>query len=270
MLMGWKGNEFVRNQLLSGGYSSEETSTLLNYLDEDFPNASEEVSTSIVQRLLHHEPYAYISGYQPFLNLKIEVSASVLIPRPETEELVQLILKSFGSPAPMQVLDLGTGSGCIALAIKAARPQWKVHALDAHEAALNVARKNAMKLQLPVDFYRFNMEDVDRWRAEEMHLMVSNPPYIPQELSDSLDACVRDYEPATALFSPANHPLYYYEWLVRWAALHLKSNGWLWVETDAAAHEKTRQLFLESATFNQIESIVDFRGKPRFLKAQKK
>ncbi|MDA0930766.1 MAG: peptide chain release factor N(5)-glutamine methyltransferase [Bacteroidetes bacterium] len=268
--MGWKGNESLRNQLLEVGYSIEETSTLLSYLEEDFPNASPEEAKSIAQRLLLHEPYAYIAGYQPFLNLKIGVSASVLIPRPETEELVQLILKSFVAPAPMQVLDLGTGSGCIALALKSARPQWKVHALDAHEAALNVARKNAKSLQLPVDFYRFSMEDVDRWRGEEMHLMVSNPPYIPEELSATLDVCVREYEPASALFSPANNPLYYYEWLLRWAALHLKSNGWLWVETDANAHEKTRQLLVESATFKEVESIVDFRGNPRFLKAQKK
>lgn len=100
--------------------------------------------------------------------------------------------------------------------------------------------------------------------------MVSNPPYVPLEMASKLDARVIDFEPNTALFSPQNQPLFYYECILKWAELHLKSQGCLWLETDADGHENTRQLLLRSTIFKFVESFVDFRGNPRFLKAQKK
>lgn len=256
--------------LIQSGYSQEEAQTLIRYIGEDFPQATKEELQGLIRRLIAQEPYAYIAGYQPFLNLKIKVNSNVLIPRPETEELIQFILKANTGPAPLNALDLGTGSGCIALALKAARPQWKLHAIDLYESALNVARTNSSQLNLPVDFYLFSMENADRWRGEEMSLMVSNPPYVPKELAPNLDVRVRDFEPASALFSPENQPLHYYTCILKWVKLHLKSSGWLWLETDAEGHESTRQLLIRSAIFKQVESLIDFRGNPRFLKAQKK
>lgn len=256
--------------LIQAGYTEDEANTLLRYLSQDFPNSSVQEKQELIRRLMAQEPYAYIAGYQPFLNLNIQVNQHVLIPRPETEELVQLILKSNPTSVPLQVLDLGTGSGCIALALKSAKPQWKVHAIDLFEPVLKVGRTNAQRLSLPVDFYLFSMEHADRWRGEEMHLMVSNPPYVPLEMASKLDARVIDFEPNTALFSPQNQPLFYYECILKWAELHLKSQGCLWLETDADGHENTRQLLLRSTIFKFVESFVDFRGNPRFLKAQKK
>jgi len=257
-------------ELMQAGYSEEEAQTLLKYIGEDFPQASYAERQGFIRRLMAQEPYAYIAGYQPFLNLKIQVNSNVLIPRPETEELLQWVLKSNTGSTPLNALDLGTGSGCIALALKSARPRWKVHAIDLHESALNVARTNSRALNLPVDFYLFSMENADRWRGEQMHLMVSNPPYVPKEKAAELEARVRDFEPDSALFSPENNPLFYYECILRWAELHLKSSGWLWLETDAEGHEQTRQLLVRSTIFKQVESLIDFRGNFRFLKAQKK
>lgn len=259
-----------KSNLIRAGYTEEEANTLLRYISQDFPNSSLLEMQELIRRLMAQEPYAYLAGYQPFLNLNIQVNQHVLIPRPETEELVQRILNSNLAPAPLHALDLGTGSGCIALALKSAKPQWKVHAIDLFEPALNVARTNAQGLNLPVDFYLFSMEHADRWRGEEMHLMVSNPPYVPLEMASKLDARVIDFEPNSALFSPQNQPLFYYECILKWAELHLKSKGCLWLETDADGHENTRQLLLRSTIFKFVESFVDFRGNPRFLKAQKK
>jgi len=262
--------EQFKADLIQAGYSRDEAQTLIRYIAEDFPEASPEEVHSIILRLIAQEPYAYIAGYQPFFNLNIKVNSNVLIPRPETEELLQLILKENTGSTALNALDLGTGSGCIALALKSARPHWNVYGLDLHESALNVAKFNSIQLNLAVDFYLFSMENAHTWQGEKMHIMVSNPPYVPKERASSLEARVKDFEPASALFSPENQPLFYYHCLLRWAELHLKTSGCLWLETDAEGHKQTQQLLAGSAIFKQIESLSDFRGNPRFLKAYKK
>jgi release factor glutamine methyltransferase len=199
-----------------------------------------------VARLRRGEPVQYVTGSAWFDELEFEVNSSVLIPRPESEELVHLALAE--SLNPKRVIDICTGSGCIAVAFKKRRPAAEVMATDVSEAALKMADRNAEKNAARVDFIRWDLiNDPDPFSPEFfVDVVLSNPPYIPESEKPDLARGVAEHEPALALFVPGGDPLLFYRHLLEWAGKHLNHGGKAIFELSAAhaldclslAHEK--------------------------------
>ncbi|MFM7594590.1 MAG: peptide chain release factor N(5)-glutamine methyltransferase [Flavobacteriales bacterium] len=233
---------------------------------------SDEVLTQLnsdVQRLLMHEPLQYVLGSTSFYGLEIQCAPSALIPRPETEELVDWILSevqlSTGS-----LIDLGTGTGCIPLAIKSKRPAWNVKGIDVSQEALALARSNAMRLGLDVYFENIDlMQDLQAVGLNDMFdVIVSNPPYIPDAEALSMAPNVLNYEPNLALFVPNTDPLLFYHRIVAFCQFYLKIEGYVFVEIHEALFDETALLFRQ-AGFANIELMKDLQGKSRMIKAQR-
>ena len=187
-------------------------------LKTDFSNIQK-----IVFRLKKFEPIQYILGETEFYGLKIKVNPSVLIPRPETEELVQWITKS-KLPVNARILDIGTGSGCIALALKSLLKNAEVFGVDVSENALDVARQNAIGNSLDVVFFQ---SDILKWKECEWKIydvIVSNPPYIMESEKQQMHANVLEYEPANALFVNDNDPLVFYRAISAFSKKYLAKN----------------------------------------------
>lgn len=226
---------------------------------------------NIVTRLLKNEPIQYILGETEFCGLRIGVEPGVLIPRPETAELVEWISASRpprqpdGESRPPRVLDIGTGSGCIALAL--ASRGFDVEAWDVSEDALRIARKNADSLGLDVRFHR---EDILQTGVRSTHpysIIVSNPPYICQREASDMERNVLDYEPSLALFVPDDDPLLFYRAIARFARQALAPQGLLFFEINRAYSLETKQM-LEEEGFTGIEIRQDQFGNDRMMKAQ--
>ena len=221
-----------------------------------------------IHKLKKGLPYAYVCGKAPFLDLILEVNPTVLIPRPETEEWVERLLKE-QQANNQSFLDIGTGSGCIALACAKARPSWNIHAVDVSIEALNTAKANARKLGLSVDFFPMDLNAPTSWPNATFDLICSNPPYIPEDHKSQADADVRDFEPHLALFTPQNDPLWFYKALLDFSKINLNPGGWLYLETDGAYHHQTKDLLLKAGLFSQVNSHQDFRGNLRCISAKK-
>lgn len=185
-------------------------------------------------RLMKGEPIQYVIGHTDFCGLRIEVGKGALIPRQETEELVEAVMCCY----PSTILDIGTGTGCIALALKQRFPQANVTAIDISEEALKIARSNAERLGLDISFEQVDILNAEKPQKGVYDLIVSNPPYVCEEERKEMEPHVLDYEPATALFVPDNHPLLFYEAITAYAATALKNGGMLAFETNRRfAHE---------------------------------
>jgi release factor glutamine methyltransferase len=211
------------------------------------------------------EPLQYILGHTSFCGLRIGVSPAVLIPRPETEELVQLGLAALSGVGAPRVLDIGTGSGCIALAVKHARPDACVSAGDVSADALRQARENAATLGLDVAFFSFDIlrDTAIPGSATGFDLILSNPPYVPIEDRLSLESEVADFEPHMALFAGPN-PLVFYEAITRLASTALSAGGAAIVEVYAPYADRVAAVFREAA-FADVRVIADLTGRSRFV-----
>lgn len=221
----------------------------------------------IVERLQSFEPLQYILGETEFCGLKIKLTPDVLIPRPETEELVQWISEN-RMPASPEILDIGTGSGCIALTMKKLFPAAVVHAAEVSEAALEVARENSLINNLGVDFIH---ADILKWETlmwKKYDLVVSNPPYVRESEKLLMQPNVLKYEPATALFVSDDDPLIFYRHISDFAYKHLHSGGWLFFEINEQMSDEIAFL-LEKKGFNAIETRKDLFGKYRMLRCRK-
>ncbi len=209
-------------------------------------------------------PIQYIIGTVMFAGLTLDVDERVLIPRPETEELVHWLLDTHDNEAPLNVLDIGTGSGCVALALKKARSNWKVTAWDVDLDALSAARHNAKKNSLSVNF-----EVVDVLGAQlpniNWDIIVSNPPYVPESEKAHTAAHVLR-EPEHAIFVPGISPLKYYTHIINYATYQLNAKGSIYLEGHAPLM-KTLHLLLTQAGFSDIVLRNDFRTNPRFVLA---
>lgn len=243
------------------GWSSSEM--LLNH-NQRFSESDLLRIRAVVKRLQAQEPIQHIIGNVEFANLKLKIDHRALIPRPETEELIDLIVqqeKSFQS-----ILDLCTGSGCIALALQKKFPNAAVLGVDLSQDALALAKENAELNNLPVDFER---GDIFNWQSQEkFDLIVSNPPYIPQEEAVQMESVVLDYEPHMALFVPDQEPLLFYKKIVSIALIHLKSKGYLALEVHENFAKETAAL-LSGASFRKVQIYCDLQGKERMILAQK-
>ena len=242
------------------------TAQILNR-KEQLDEACKSKIEAIVKRLKTFEPIQYILGETEFFDLSLKVDSSVLIPRPETEELVQWIIDS-GHPSLSSVLDVGTGSGCIALALKKQFKSAHVTAVDFSEKALNTARDNARRNRLNVEFFRADILNWEKRNWEMTSLIVSNPPYIREEEKKMMNSNVLEYEPAHALFVPDTDPLIFYRKIAGLAAQKLREKGWLYFEINENAGTEMEDL-MKKRGFSNIELKKDIHGKTRMLRAQK-
>ena len=225
----------------------------------------EEYWEHIRARMLQHEPIQYVLNEAPFMGLLLEVNRNTLIPRPETEELVSWVLDDHPEKN-IRVLDAGTGSGCIAMALKQHQPSWEITAGDSSFEALQVAAKNAARYQLNINFAEMDMlNPQDLGWGGKYQVIVSNPPYIPAKDEASIATHVKAFEPTEALFVPNENPLLFYKALVAAAPLHLEKGGWLYVEINDGLGEATLQLFQNSEW--QAELRKDLQGNNRMIRA---
>ena len=222
----------------------------------------------IVTSLKEYKPIQYILGESEFFRLTFTVNQSVLIPRPETEELVELILKNHPEEN-LKILDVGTGSGCIAVSLAKNMPSATVYAIDISEDALSTARKNAVCNQVDIHFYRQDIlaELQDAIAAVKFDIIVSNPPYVTPKEKSTIHDNVLKYEPHTALFVPQNNPLLFYETIADTGHFLLnKPRGFLYFEINPLyGKEICRMLRIKG--YSDIKLHQDISGKDRMVSA---
>ncbi|NUM51202.1 MAG: peptide chain release factor N(5)-glutamine methyltransferase [Flavobacteriales bacterium] len=220
----------------------------------------------VVKHLKRKTPLAYIFGKTEFYGLSFLVNKSVLIPRPETEELCEWLIHSCNKNKPYSILDIGTGSGCIAIALKKALPNSWVTGIDISEEALSLAKQNAQLNLCDISFFKKDV--LSETLKETFDIIVSNPPYITHEEENLMDEQVLLYEPHLALFVNNNDPLQFYKAIIRFALKCLHSNGFIFFECNTIFIKKVEDL-LSKNNFKEIEIKKDMSGKSRMIKATK-
>ena len=292
----YEAEQFIKNEL-KGIYDEQEAANIASLAIESITELSktERVSNrekdiskeeseklhDYLQRLKHHEPVQYIIGKCWFYGLELYVDKNVLIPRPETEELVDWIIKDVKASGkdvfvrrPMQadrttelkILDVGTGSGCIALALKKTMPKAEVWGCDVSEEALNVARRNGSHLDIRVDFQGMNfLDEAQQKLLPTVDIIVSNPPYVPLKDKDQMNANVVNHEPHTALFVPDNDALIFYKALAEFGKKRLYDNGSIYMEIHENLGDTVVDVFRRNA-YKDVELKKDMQGKNRMVK----
>ncbi len=218
-------------------------------------------------RLLAGEPVQYVTGIADFYGLQLRVSPAVLIPRPETEELVEWILEDYPAGSFLRVADLGTGSGCIPLALKAKRPEWACSGWDVSKEALRIADWNSDRLALLVDFAAFDLLAHGAVLEQTYYdVLVSNPPYIPPSEQAVMGASTVGFEPALALYAPEEDPLLFYRRISRVGQSALIAGGRLYLEVNEFNSEQVVSL-LERDGYVDVSRKRDLQGKWRMVRA---
>lgn len=221
-----------------------------------------------LMQLKTHKPFQYVLGETEFYGLKFFVNENVLIPRPETEELVEWIINDSRHTEPVEVqkiIDIGTGSGCIPITLKKHLPSSEISALDFSEKALAVAKNNSGFHQTKIEFIHSDFLKMDFSALPKFDTIVSNPPYIADSERNSMDKNVLEFEPASALFVPDNNALIFYKRIVEFAQENLNPNGKIYIEINQNLAKETEELFQKN--FNSVELKKDISGNYRMLKA---
>ena len=231
--------------------------------ESELPDFAPERIADIIARLRRHEPLQYIVGSARFHGHRFKVTPAVLIPRPETEQLVDLIVDE-NPGSDLRVLDIGTGSGCIAISLARALKFAQVDALDVSRDALVVARENAAALKVKVRF--FESDILSPQPPGRYDIIVSNPPYVCWSEREAMERNVKDYELGQALFVPDNDPLLFYKAIVPYAAQSLERGGRLYLEINQRFGNEVKRL-LEDNGFDEVRIIEDTYGKVRFAAA---
>lgn len=232
---------------------------------EEIDTITENLLQQTLQQLLMHKPVQYVLGEAWFYQIKLKVNEHVLIPRPETEELVEQLIKDRKSKlTDPQILDIGTGSGCIPIAIKKNLPASKVTSIDISEQALALATENAALHNVSINFKQHDFLDEAAWPSLPLvDIIISNPPYIPLNEIEKLDKNVTGFEPHTALFVPADTPLLFYEKIASFGMQHLLPGGKIYVETHENYAAATAVLFEKHYQSAIIKK--DIYGKERMV-----
>ncbi len=254
---------------LEAAYDADEARALARWVVEE-TNEPEEAASAI-ERLLRHEPVQYVFGHALWNGLDLKVTPATLIPRPETAELVERIGRR-PSPVPflkdgvVRVLDIGTGSGCIAIALKKKHPEWEVTGIDISAEAIEVAKENAIRNGVEV---AFEVADIFSKVIPEsaisnqlFDLVVSNPPYICENEKSSMESNVLDYEPGTALFVPNDDPMLFYRRIAE-----LKIGRYLFFEINEAYGAEVAQT-MRDCGYTDIQIIQDMYGKDRIVECR--
>ena len=263
---------------LSSIYEMDELNSIFNLLSEDYlkiprskillaneidlNESNQTLFLSALERLKTHEPIQYVIGKTSFMDMEFKVNSSVLIPRPETEELIRLMLKE--DLGGKEILDIGTGSGCIAISLAKNFPNSKVSALDISNDALEVAKENAKLNNVEVNFIN---ADIFNYESEKIYdIVVSNPPYVTGHEKSSMKKNVLNFEPDLALFVDNNEPLKYYLEIINFSKYALKSKGLLFFEINKRFSDQLKTKLLNSKLNSTVKK--DLAGFPRFIKAK--
>ncbi|MDN5285765.1 MAG: prmC [Mucilaginibacter sp.] len=247
--------------------------------ERELSNEQTEKLKSILIRLKTGEPVQYTLGTTEFYGLPFRVNPSVLIPRPETEELVEWILSAIGERRKVKdqrtkqfadsILDIGTGSGCIAISLKKNLPDAMVSAIDISESALQIATQNAELNTVDVNFIHadiLNLQSTQNSELKTYNLIISNPPYVTLEDKKEMHSNVTDFEPHNALFVPEQDPLIFYKAIADFALINLIPGGLLFFEINENYGQETVDL-LQNKDFSNIELRKDMSGRDRMVKA---
>jgi release factor glutamine methyltransferase len=220
--------------------------------------------------LMAYKPIQYVTGTAYFYGLELEVNRSVLIPRPETEELVKWVADENQEKPGLKILDIGTGSGCIILALGKLLKNPDLTALDTSGKALQTAGRNAEKCRIHASFNKINILEENEWDQLGIYdLIVSNPPYVRESEKSVMQSNVLDYEPSAALFVPDSDPLIFYRAIAKFSTRHLSDNGRLYMEINENLGEEVRFL-LEDKGLSDILIRKDMRGKERMVRCIRK
>jgi release factor glutamine methyltransferase len=239
------------------------------FVDDPLNEAQQGRAHEVLKELATGKPVQYVLGHAHFYGLDFKVSSAVLIPRPETEELVQWILETMKGSQPQIVLDIGTGSGCIPVTIKTEQPNSKLFAIDISVDALAIAQVNAQINNVEVKFVE---ADILNLRAAEIinqtyHIIVSNPPYVTETDKLQMHINVTDFEPHTALFVSDTNPLIFYKAITDFASEHLFPGGYLFFEINESYGTATLDMVSRKGFVN-AELRQDMMGKDRMIRAQ--
>lgn len=241
----------------------------LTHKDQNFTAEQEKVYNTVKEQLQQAVPLQYILGKSWFMNREFMVNNSVLIPRPETEELVAWIVSDNKAKHP-NILDIGTGSGCIAISLKLELPESAVTACDVSSGALLVTRINAGNLNAEIEVKHIDFTNPEQVNTlGKFDIIASNPPYIPYTQKESLHANVVEHEPHVALFVPGDEPLLFYDLIADFGKTHLNENGLIYCELDRDYSTEAKNLF-ESKGYINVEIRKDIAGNTRMLKAMLK
>lgn len=227
--------------------------------------------TTLLDELAVNRPVQYVLGEAWFAGMKFFVNESVLIPRPETEELVEWIVEESqkSKVKSQKLLDIGTGSGCIAISLKKKLPDVEVSAIDVSEAALTVAKQNALSVDAVIEFSQLNFLEEKNWKLLPVYdIIVSNPPYIKQSEESSMAANVLAFEPALALFVPDNDALLFYRKIALFGKDHLSENGNIFLEINEALGKEVVTLYEEAGYTCELRK--DLQGKDRMVRVNLK
>ena len=275
--------DFFQNGLL-GYYPKEEITSFFNLLCEDrlgfkridislkaetyITPGTFEFFEAAIGRLLVYEPIQYILGKTSFYGLDFSVNSKVLIPRPETEELVAWILKDANPNQPLKILDIGSGSGCIAISLAKHLPQAAVFALDVSPEALSVVQQNSKQNEVQITAIEANVLE---WTNADrsFDVIVSNPPYVRELEKKFMAPNVLEHEPHLALFVENDAPLLFYKAIVELSKISLKKDGLLYFEINEHLGAETKALF-SSEAFEDVKLKTDFYTKPRMIRAKKR
>ena len=223
----------------------------------------------VVDELKKYRPIQYILGETEFYGLHFELTSDVLIPRPETEELVDWIVHQYDRNAALIMVDIGTGSGCIAVALAANFPNASVWAMDVSEAALAVARRNALKNNVKINFFADDVlkDGTMGFASASLDVLVSNPPYVAPSEKTLMLPNVLEYEPHCALFTPENDPLIFYKQIATLGTKCLKDSGKIFFEINETYHTKVVDI-LRQNNYSDITPRKDINGKWRMVSAE--
>jgi len=226
---------------------------------------------TITERLKQNEPVQYVLGEAWFAGMKFKVNKHVLIPRPETEELVDWVVKQYAiDTRQLAIIDIGTGSGCIPITLKKKLPEAKVSAIDVCSEALFTATENGIALDAEVDLMLLDFLDEEKWKElGQYDVIISNPPYVRQSEVNTMHTRVKNFEPHLALFVPDTDAWLFYKKLADFSLQHLRPGGSLFVEINEALGESIINLFKEKGLIN-IELRKDMQGKDRMIRAIRK
>jgi release factor glutamine methyltransferase len=269
---------------LTPEYGASEAASMCRYVFDDFfalkPNDPSQESIfqsflfedflTIKKRLLSGEPVQYVVGFAWFYGIKFKVNPFVLIPRPETEELVEWILETTKKESILDasVLDIGTGSGCIPVTLKVKNQQLTVSCLDVSESALITASRNAYRNNVEIDFKCVNiLDEAQQKQLGKFDVIVSNPPYIPEQEKKLMHKNVLNFEPHLALFVENDNALIFYETIANFAQKHLNTEGYLFFECNEYNAQEVKSM-LEKKDFRDIVLRQDMSSKDRMIRAK--
>jgi release factor glutamine methyltransferase len=235
-------------------------------MDKRIEAVDTEKIKQIIARINQSEPVQYVLGETEFYGRKFKVNKNVLIPRPETEELVDLIIKENRKLKDLKALDIGTGSGCIAITLAKELQGAEVYALDISKEALKTAMENALMNNSKVNFTSFDIIHNFKFKIQNLDIIVSNPPYVTESEKRQMHANVLKHEPHSALFVKDEDPLIFYEKIILFAKDHLVKNGKCYFEINEKFGREISELFSKNS-FSDIRIIKDLQDKDRILVA---